>query len=428
MGKLVSRRHFLAAAAASLGGCQTQAPGRNRVTWLKRTITRGEHDPSHRSVDPGRFRPLGRTVDIVGPRSEWRTGYGMRAVPDDGTTTMVSPSPYVGERSLLVEGKSGEPVVAEFDDPVDFRDAHLSVAIYPDKPESTDPFPAALYAPDAENQVICLGNLHGYFDCGWRRYDFSINDVVGTPNLSDVRHVVLDVGDRDEYTRCWIDDVRVIPKPDRGKVMFMFDDIAESAFTNGFRIMNEHDLSGSYGVITDIVGDEGRMSVEQLNEAERAGWDLVSHSKTGERMTELESNVQRRYLRTAKEWLQEHALDPEGAEHFVFPMAKYDRTSLANVHDFHEMAYIGGRGSAPAITDPLTVSRRPGERQLPKLRRWLHAAATQRNLLALVFHTVDGDHVESFTRLIELVAQMAERNRLDVITPTELSALQAEFT
>jgi len=427
MGDFTTRRRFLTAAAVSLGGCQTTPHRPGRVAWKNLTITRGAHESTPETIDPDRFRPIGRTVDMVGPRSEWRTGAGMRAVPDDGSATPASPTPYVGERSLFVEGESGVPVVAEFDTPVDFRDAHLSVAIYPDKPESTDPFPAELYAPDAENRVICLGNLHGYFDCGWRRYDFSVNNIVGDPDLSAVRYISLDVGDRDEYTRCWIDDVRAVPKPDRGKVMFMFDDIAASAFTNGFRILDEHGHRGSYGVITDIVGEDGRMTVDQLNEAERAGWDLVSHSKTGERMTALESSVQREYLATAKEWLQEHALDSAGAEHFVFPLAKYGRTSLANVYDFHEMAYIGGRGSAPAVTDPLTIARRPGNRELQKLRRWVRAAARHRNLLALVFHTIDGDGVGSFRRLAEFVARMVERDRVDVITPTELSELQAEF-
>jgi peptidoglycan/xylan/chitin deacetylase (PgdA/CDA1 family) len=351
----------------------------------------------------------------------------MRAVPDDGSATESSPAPFRGSRSLRVEGRGDAPLVAEFDRPVDFRDAHLSAAIYPDKPDNTGPFTATLYAPDPENRIVCRGNYHGYFDCGWRRYDFSINDVVGDPDPSRVRAVELDIADENELTRYWVDDIRVLPRPDRGKVMFMFDDIAESAFTNGFRILNEFGLRGSYGVISDIVGEKKRLSVDQLRRAERAGWDLVSHSKTGERLTDLSSADQRRYLGTAKEWLQDHALDPAGAEHFVFPLAKYGRTSLANVGDFHEMAYIGGRGSAPALTDRLTIARRPGRRRLPKLRRWLRAAARHRNLLVLVFHTINRDFTDTFRHLAAKVSRMVERNQIDVITPTELSALQSRL-
>ena len=423
-----TRRRFLTLATLSLGGCVTQAADNPVVRWSNRTDVRPVYDDSPRSIDPDRFRPVGQTVDIVGPQSEWDAGPGVHVGPDDGSASAASPTPYTGDRSLRVEGTSGAPVIAEFDRPLDFRDSHLSVAIYPDKPETTGPFPAELYAPDRENRVVCLGNYHGYFECGWRRYDFSVNRIIGDPDLSRVRYVGLNVADRNEYTRCWIDDLRVIPRPDRGKVMFMFDDIAESAYTNGFRIMNEFGLRGAFGVITDIVGEPGRISLEQLHEAERSGWELVSHSKTGDRLPPLDSSVQRQYLSAAKSWLEENALNPSSADHFVFPLAKYDRTSLANVADFHEVAYIGGRGSAPALTDPLTVARRPGERRLDKLERWLDAAVAHRNLLILLFHQIRDDQTAWFRRLISSVSRRAERGRLDVITPTELSALQSKLT
>lgn len=422
-----TRRTFLTLAGVSVSGCLGNTGRSKTVRWVNQTITRPEYAPRSPAANGSRFRPIGRTVDVIGPASEWSIGPGMRAVPDDGTTVEASPAPFRGSRSLLVEGRSGAPLIAEFDEPLDFRDAHLSVAIYPDKPETTGPFPVVLYAPDRQNRIVCRGNYHGYFESGWRRYDFSIDNVVGDPDPSRVQFVEFEFADENRFTRCWVDDIRVLARPDRGKVMFMFDDIPESAFTNGFRIMNEFGLRGSYGVITDIVGEEGRLSVDQLRRAERAGWDLVSHSKTGDRLTELSSDVQRRYLEIAKEWLQEHALDPAGAEHFVFPLAKYGRTSLANVSNFHEMAYIGGRGSAPALTDRLTIVRRPGRRRLPKLRRWLRATARHQNLLVLVFHTVNREFTETFRHLVAHVNRMTERNQIDVITPTELSALQSKF-
>jgi len=427
MNERTTRRGFLTLASLSLGGCVSQGAGRSEVRWSNHTVTRPEYDDPPASLDPDRFRSVGQTVDIVGPRSEWKAGPGVHVGPDDGTASAASPTPYTGERSLRVEGTSDALVFAEFDRPLDFRDAHLSVAMYPDKPETTGPFPAELYAPDRENKLVCLANYHGYFECGWRRYDFSVDRIVGDPDLSRVRYVVLDVADANEYTRCWIDDLRAIPRPDRGKVMFMFDDIAESAFTNGYRIMNEYGLRGSYGVITDIVGESGRMSIEQLHEAERSGWELVSHSKTGERLPPLDSSVQRQYLSEAKTWLEENALFPSSAEHFVFPLAKYDRTSLSNVADFHEMSYIGGRGSAPALTDPLTVARRPGDRRLDKLERWLDAAVTHRNLLILLLHQIRDDQTTWFRRLISSINRRIERGQLDVITPTELSALQSSL-
>lgn len=431
MTERATRRAFLAMAVASTGGClsrvSSEAVAGGPIAWTNQTITRVHPRSPPPTIDPDRFRSLGRLVDMVGPNAEWRAGIGMTVAPDDGTRTLKSPEPFRGDRSLYVAGTSGAPVTAEFDRPVDFRDAHLSAAIYPDEPATTDPFQVHLFAPDRENRITCLGNYHGFFDPGWRRYDFPVDDVVGDPDPADVRYIQFDVADANEYTRCWIDDVRAVPKPARGKVMFMFDDIPESAFTNGFRIMDEAGLRGAYGVIADIVGRDGRLSVDQLNEAERAGWELVSHSKTGERLTALPSAVQRDYLATTKEWLQVHALRPEAAEHFVFPLAKYGRTSLANVADFHEMAYVGGRGSAPALTDPLTIARRSGERRLERLQHLLGLAEAYRNLLILVFHTIDGEFVRTFRKFVAAVRRRRDRGRIDVLTPTELAALQTRL-
>ena len=425
-----TRRSFLAGTAAAVGGCvsgsdRQRSGSGGTADWTNHHRTRSVGETTRSPVDPDRFPPVGRTIDIVGPGSEWKTDRVTTAAADDGTLTPESPTPFRGERSLYLAGEEGARVSLGFDDPVDFRDSHLSVAMAPHTPPTTDPFRAYLLAPDPENRVTFLGNYHGHFDIHWRRYDMSIDNVVGDPDLSAVNRVVFDI--ENVPTRCWLDDVRVLPRPDRGKVMFMFDDIPESAFTRGFRIAEDAGLRVAYGVIADAVGEEGRMSVDQLREAEAAGWELVSHSKTGEPLTTVPPETQRRYLAETKEWLLEHALQPAGAEHFVFPQAKYSTTALEAVSDHHEFSYVGGRGSAPALTDPLTVSRRPGERSLEKLRGWLEAAARHSNLLILTFHTISDEFLGTYRSFVGEVSARVKSGDIDVVTPTELPAIQSEL-
>lgn len=424
-----TRRQFLAAAAVATGGCVAgageQAEGGGTVEWSNYQRTRSPGETTRSPVDPDRFPPVGETVDIVGPASEWRTDRVTTATADDGTLTPDSPAPFRGDRSLYLTGEEGVRAALQFDDPFDFRDRHLSFAMNPLEPKTTDPMRVYLLAPDLDNRITCLGNYSGHFDIGWRRYDLSIDSVVGHPDFSAVREVVFDI--ENVPTQCWLDDVRVLPRPDRGKVMFMFDDIAESAFTRGFRIANDAGIQGSFGVIADIVGDDGRMSLDQLHEAEQSGWELVSHSLTGEPLTTLTPETQRRYVAETKEWLLEHSIRPEAADHFVFPQAKYSTAALDAVREHHQVAYVGGRGSAPVLTDPLTVSRRPGERPLEKLLKWLDAAARYSNLLILVFHTIGDEFLETYKQFVGAVRDRVAEGAVDVITPTELLQLQSEL-
>jgi peptidoglycan/xylan/chitin deacetylase (PgdA/CDA1 family) len=419
-----TRRRFLATVAALSTGCVAGRTPEGNVSWSSHVRTRPPHETGPSPVDPERFRPVGRTVDLVTSLSEWSAPPGTEAVADDGSGTPASPPPFRGDRSLRLEGEQGVVATAEFDEPLDARNSHLSVAMYPEKPPTTDPFTVQLLAPDRANCLVCRANYEGHFDPGWLRYDLSVDRVRGEPDPATVRAVRFDI--ENVSTRCWLDDLRLLPAPDRGKVMVMFDDIPESAYTRGFQAAREAGIPGAYGVITDAVGEEDRMSLSQLQEAERAGWELVSHSKTGEQLPALDSGTQRRYLAEAKEWLRDHAVRPAD-EHFVFPLAKYNRTALENVAEFHRMAYVGGRGSAPLLTDPLTVSRRPGDRSISQLRRWLRATARHRNLLILVFHHLTPETGARFRRLVQLLAAHRDAGRLDVVTPTELAGLQSQL-
>ena len=287
----------------------------------------------------------------------------------------------------------------------------MSFALDSDSPERTVKMFTVLYAPDYRNSIRFENWYVGRQDLGWVRSDCGVDAVRGDPDLSDVRTVKVRVtAPEGTPARFWLDDLRALPRPERGKVMVMFDDLRESQYPNAFPVMEEYGVPAGFATIVDNVG--GTVTLDQIHGMERAGSEFVSHSMTGETMTELDGETRRRYLRESREWLEEHTLNPEAANHFVFPESKYGSGALADVHDRYEYAYVTGPGSAAGLTDPYTVNRINWDNySLEEQAELLDRTARHRGLLIATLHVVEGGQVEKFERFCETLDGM--RDRLD---------------
>ena len=61
-------------------------------------------------------------------------------------------------------------------------------------------------------------------------------------------------------------------------VIISFDDGRMDIYENAFPIMQEHDLTGIFYVLSGGLGDEGLVGVDELQEMAEAGWEIGSHS------------------------------------------------------------------------------------------------------------------------------------------------------
>lgn len=66
-----------------------------------------------------------------------------------------------------------------------------------------------------------------------------------------------------------------------------FDDGYLSTFTRAFPILKEYHLPATVFVITDKIGADGYMNLEQLKDLVVAGWEIGSHTVTHAELTKL---------------------------------------------------------------------------------------------------------------------------------------------
>jgi hypothetical protein len=64
------------------------------------------------------------------------------------------------------------------------------------------------------------------------------------------------------------------------KTCLIFDDARITVYTDAFPLMQNRGLVGTLPIISSLVGTTGYMSVAQINELFRAGWDIVNHTRS----------------------------------------------------------------------------------------------------------------------------------------------------
>ncbi|KAF1085941.1 Endoglucanase precursor [Sporotomaculum syntrophicum] len=93
-----------------------------------------------------------------------------------------------------------------------------------------------------------------------------------------------------------------------GLVTICYDHNQASIFDNAYPLHQKYGYPGVNYVIPPRVGDRGMMTLEQLRELERAGWETGSHSKNHLDFRVLKEREIRQQLYLSKDWLQENGL------------------------------------------------------------------------------------------------------------------------
>jgi len=68
------------------------------------------------------------------------------------------------------------------------------------------------------------------------------------------------------------------PESRLGIVVLQFDDGTIGHYTHAFRTLEKHNLKGSFGVVTDVLGRPGKLTAEQIVEMHRAGHEIHDHT------------------------------------------------------------------------------------------------------------------------------------------------------
>lgn len=419
------RRRFIALAGgvAGLSGClattgtdrgtSTGTPTRGAETSGGDGATRtgspaGDATPTYRVEQPvapepayrGRFVEAGELLDNCETTTHWR-----------GDVAADADRSFSGSRSIRIEGRDRAVAVADYSErPLDLTDRDLSLAYYPDRPDAQPTLYVDLHAPDFENRVRLARPYVGNWPLGWQRLDLGPRAVAGDPDLSTVTRIQLALNH--DRIRGWIDDVRTHPKPDRGAVVFRFDDGDVHHYTDYYPVLDRHGYPGVECVNPKYVGETGKLTVDQLDALVAAGWDLANHTYGHRNVEELPPAAVRESLDRSQSWLSEHGFDVDA---FVYPYGAYDGAALAAVGQRFDVAFSGGGLANVAVTNPLTVASWNADGPVEATLRRVDRAAAHRSLLVLMVH---GLAVEKFERVVGHVR--SKGSALDVLSASEL--------
>ena len=131
---------------------------------------------------------------------------------------------------------------------------------------------------------------------------------------------------------CSEESTKVIPlqneiKDDTANVIFIMDDGWETQYTEGYRILDKYGLKGNIAVVTDTVNWGNYLSEKQLDEIYDRGWDLINHTQTHTRLTDLTKHEQKREIVRASKWLSKKGYK-RGAETFIYPYGAYNDDTI----------------------------------------------------------------------------------------------------
>lgn len=358
----------------------------------------------------------GEQIDDFEALDEWVT------MLDAGTLEPGADDPYAGSQSARLradEETSYAGIYRTFSGGTDLSEITLSLAVRFAEREQLQ-LTLELYAPNSRNSLTLRRTLTGPTD-RWVRVDFGVTGVDTQPDLADVREIRLVArrrGDESGAIDCQFDDLRAVDRHDRGNVVFLFDGTLESHYTHAFERMEDHGFAGVEAVVPEAVGEDGRLTIDRLEELSEAGWDMAARPRTGARnIHDFTPEEQEGMIRRTREYLENRGFE-DGADHFVTPRNLLGPETIDLVREYHELAFrYGGGPNGLPLTDPHNVgvfSGMAGE----ETKQYVDYAAEYGQLAVLHFEEIgdDGLDEDAFDDLLEYV----DEQDVDVVTATEL--------
>ncbi|WP_126662217.1 polysaccharide deacetylase family protein [Haloterrigena salifodinae] len=406
----MNRRTYLAAAASTAGlglaGCAD-------LPALDEDAENGD-DSSPPASDPAADLPdVAGTVDDFEDLEAWAVAGGtLTADPDRAAIGSQSARLTVGETEQMAR------LTRTFADPRDLTDVVPGVAVAAD--ELVVPW---LRLVDDEGAAIeYRRGIVG--DLPLERYNFGVSETDPAFDAASVRKVSLRLwtteGDR---RTVWFDDLHFTPRPKTGQVMIQFDDAHVTDYTEALPRLESYDYPATTFVNSGYigggdVGGDSRLTVDQLRELRDAGWCVANHAKNHPKLPELDADEQETQIRAGKEWLVERGFE-DGADYFAYPFGQYDATSIELVDEYHSIGF-GGGPPAQGYTTNTKLASRIGNPSADRVRTALEHTVERRGITGLFFHRLEGDHLEAFETMIEMIREYESKGKLEVILPRDL--------
>lgn len=427
MGQQTHRRAFLAtvglAVTGSLAGCSALPGGDGDDTPATPTDSPTDSDGTPTPTENGSDKPQGpgTSVDQLDDPRKWEIVAGGE-LKSTGEDPFREGKQYFQLKSSddqqqpLVKISRTLPINKE----IDLSGHDLSIAAKIKEPAEQIVKVRAIVHTQTGGSVTASRQILPTMD-GWVRFDLGYTGQSGSPDLSSVPRIDLQIGptvDNKQFV-VLLDDLRMLPKASKGKVMLQFDDSNRTIHENALPIMQD---AGFKGAVAHIPGVSGStvLNRQMIKELANDGWDIVTHDKLT--LTELKSEDQQRELQRAQQAIEALGF-PDGSKHYVVPRHKVDASSLKFIDEFFTAGYLRGGcpNNAKKPSNPAFISRINGA-DVRGSMDLIDMAAAHNQLVVLYFHRVGGGNgsdtylpTADFRSLIDHINQAD----VDVVTPTQ---------
>jgi len=135
-------------------------------------------------------------------------------------------------------------------------------------------------------------------------------------------------------------------------VVLTFDDNHVDVYNNAYPLMKEYGIPGTMYTVTNWINEQGRLSIEQMEEMHQNGWTMANHTDKHLKLEGKTINEQENMINNAKVWLEENGFS-EGANHVAYPCDLRDNNTLIAMKNLNMKT---GRSCLISPTRPNTDS------------------------------------------------------------------------
>lgn len=163
----------------------------------------------------------------------------------------------------------------------------------------------------------------------WTRVSLPFGEATenGTVDKSKINSAQIRIKDKSNTSvNVHMDSIDISPEKNTGGILSItFDDNWISQYTEGKRIMDKYAFKGTAYIMPNKVNEINHMTLAQLKELYKTGWDISGHHETN--LTSLTEEEIETIFKNTKNYLYKNGFH-KGAEDFAYPNGAWNETVI----------------------------------------------------------------------------------------------------
>lgn len=249
---------------------------------------------------------------------------------------------------------------------------------------------------------------------------------------STIKGEIEDIKSQIEVRQCPVQKETVKRRldPNKAKVLFVLDDNWGTQYHFAYHVLKKKGFPATIAVIPTEVDQPGYMTKAQLEEVYAAGWDLVNHTFSHQKLSTLDEEDQEKEIIRGTNWLNANCF-PRGSKIVVYPYGAYNQTTLAILkkYGYHgaRTLHTGFERNQGYRTFEAKVYNLTTDVKSEWAKDWIDQAIEEKKILIFVNHRFAQNATEDPTGMIydkdrfrEIVEYLdQQRDNVEVITYSE---------